>query len=54
MKKKKINASRFQKMKILTTKDAATGFAALKTNAIKRIPEVKKLEVAEKTIEKKK
>ena len=42
------------KMKILTTKDAATGFAALKTNAIKRIPEVKKLEVADKTIEKKK
>ena len=41
------------KMKILT-KDAATGFAALKINAIKRIPEVKKLEVADKTIEKKK
>ena len=41
-------------MKILTTKDAAYGFAALKTNAIKRIPEVKKFEVAEKTIEKKK
>ena len=30
------------------------GFAALKHNAITRIPEVKKLEVAEKTIEKKK
>lgn len=42
------------KMKILTTKDAAYGFASLKTNAIKRIPEVKKFEVAEKTIEKKK
>lgn len=42
------------KMKILTTKDAVTGFTALKNNALKRIPEVKKLEVAEKTIEKKK
>lgn len=42
------------KIKILTTKDAATGFQALKSNAIKRIPEVKKLEVANKTIEKKK
>lgn len=42
------------KMKILTTKDAVYGFASLKTNAIKRIPEVKKFEVAEKTIEKKK
>jgi len=42
------------KIKILTTKDAITGFSALKSNAIKRIPEVKKLEVANKTIEKKK
>lgn len=42
------------KIKILSTKDAATGFTALKNNAIKRIPEVKRLEVAEKTIEKKK
>lgn len=42
------------KMKILTTKSFKEGFAALKHNAITRIPEVKKLEVAEKTIEKKK
>ena len=42
------------KMKILTTKNAEEGFAALKHNAITRIPEVSKLEVAQKTIVKKK
>lgn len=42
------------KIKILTTKNSETGYNALKNNALKRIPQVKKLEVASKTIEKKK
>jgi hypothetical protein len=42
------------KVKVLTTKTAQETFAAFKQNAISRVPEIKKLEVAEKTIEKKK
>ncbi len=42
------------KIKILSTKDAQFGYEALKKNAIKRIPQVYKLEVASKTIERKK
>ena len=42
------------KVKILTTKTASEAFASFKQTSIQRIPEVKKIEDAEKTIEKKK
>ena len=42
------------KVKLLTTKPASEAFASFKTTSIQRIPEVKKLDVAAKTIEKKK
>lgn len=42
------------KVKILTTKNAEYGYESLKRNALKRVPSIKKLEVAAKTIEKKK
>jgi len=42
------------KVKILTTKSAPEAFAAFKNTSIERVPEIKKLEVAQKTIEKKK
>lgn len=48
------NNTAIMKVKILTTKTAQEAFAAFKQNSISRVPEVKKLEVAEKTIEKKK
>jgi len=42
------------KVKILTTKTASEAFTSFKNTSIQRIPEVKKVEIAEKTIEKKK
>lgn len=40
------------KAKILTTKSAQEAFSAFKKNSFERIPNAKKIEVAEKTIEK--
>mgnify|MGYP003131903590 FL=1 len=48
------NNTAVMKVKILTTKPASEAFASFKNTSIRRIPEVKKVEVAEKTIEKKK
>ena len=48
------NNTAIMKIKILTTKTASEAFASFKSTSVKRIPEVKKIEVAEKTIEKKK
>jgi len=42
------------KVKILTTKPASEAFASFKSTSVQRIPEVKKIEIADKTIEKKK
>lgn len=42
------------KVKLLTTKTASEAFASFKKTSVQKIPEVKKIEVAEKTIEKKK
>jgi len=48
------NNTAIMKVKILTTKTASGAFASFKSTSVQRIPEVKKIEVAEKTIEKKK
>lgn len=48
------NNTAIMKVKILTTKTASEAFASFKNTSVQRIPEVKKIEVAEKTIEKKK
>ncbi len=48
------NNTAIMKVKLLTTKPASEAFASFKSTSIQRIPEVKKVEVAEKTIEKKK
>jgi len=48
------NNTAIMKVKILTTKPANEAFASFKNTSIQRIPEVKKVEVADKTIEKKK
>ena len=48
------NNTAIMKVKILTTKPPSEAFASFKNTSIQRIPEVKKIEVAEKTIEKKK
>ena len=48
------NNTAIMKVKILTTKTASEAFTSFKNTSIQRIPEVKKVEVAEKTIEKKK
>ena len=48
------NNTAVMKVKLLTTKTASEAFASFKNTSIKRIPEVKKIEVADKTIEKKK
>ena len=48
------NNTAIMKVKILTTKTASEAFASFKSTSVQRIPEVKKIEVAEKTIEKKK
>ena len=48
------NNTAIMKVKLLTTKPASEAFASFKNTSIQRIPEVKKIEVAEKTIEKKK
>ena len=48
------NNTAIMKVKILTTKPASEAFASFKNTSIQRIPQVKKVEVADKTIEKKK
>lgn len=48
------NNTAIMKVKLLTTKTASEAFTSFKNTSIQRIPEVKKIEVAEKTIEKKK
>lgn len=48
------NNTAIMKVKILTTKPASEAFTSFKNTSVQRIPEVKKIEVAEKTIEKKK
>ncbi len=48
------NNTAIMKVKLLTTKPASEAFASFKSTSIQRIPEVKKLEIADKTIEKKK
>lgn len=48
------NSTAIMKVKLLTTKSAEEAFKAFKQNSISKIPEVKKIEVAEQTIEKKK
>ena len=48
------NNTAVMKVKLLTTKPPSEAFLAFKETSIKRIPEVRKVEVAEKTIEKKK
>ena len=48
------NNTAIMKIKLLTTKTASEAFASFKNTSVQRIPEVKKIEVAEKTIEKKK
>jgi|TARA_R110000868_G_scaffold379413_4_gene645229 hypothetical protein len=48
------NNTAVMKVKLLTTKPPSEAFLAFKNTSIKRIPEVRKVEVAEKTIEKKK
>ena len=48
------NNTAIMKVKLLTTKPASEACAAVKSTSIQRIPEVKKVEVADKTIEKKK
>lgn len=48
------NNTAIMKIKILTTKPASEAFASFKNTSVQRIPQVKKIEVAEKTIEKKK
>ena len=48
------NNTAIMKVKLLTTKPASEAFASFKTTSIQRIPEVKRIEIADKTIEKKK
>jgi len=48
------NNTAIMKVKIITTKTAVEGFRAFVQNSTKRLPQVRKIEVAEKTIEKKK
>lgn len=48
------NNTAIMKVKIITTKTAAEGFKAFVDNSVKRLPQVRKIEIAEKTIEKKK
>jgi len=48
------NNTAIMKVKLLTTKTASEAFASFKSTSVQRIPEVKRIEVAEKTIEKKK
>ena len=48
------NNTAIMKVKLLTTKPASEAFASFKNTSIQRIPEVKRIEIAEKTIEKKK
>lgn len=48
------NNTAIMKVKILTTKEPREGFESFKRTSIKRIPQVKGIEIAPKTIEKKK
>ena len=47
------NNTAIMKVKLLTTKPASEAFASFKSTSIQRIPEVKRIEIADKTIEKK-
>lgn len=48
------NNTAIMKVKLLTTKPPSEAFNSFKNTSIQRIPEVKKIEIADKTIEKKK
>ncbi len=48
------NNTAIMKVKLLTTKPASEAFASFKNTSLQRIPEVKRVEIADKTIEKKK
>ena len=48
------NNTAIMKIKLLTTKTAQEAFEAFRQNSLSRIPEIKKIEIANKTIEKKK
>ena len=48
------NNTAVMKVKLLTTKPPSEAFNSFKATSIQRIPEVKRVEIAEKTIEKKK
>ncbi len=48
------NNTAIMKVKFTTTKPASEAFASFKITSIQRIPEVKRVEIADKTIEKKK
>lgn len=48
------NNTAVMKVKVLTTKTASEAFDSFKSTSVQRIPEVKKIEIAEKTVEKKK
>jgi len=48
------NNTAIMKVKLLTTKPASEAFASFKNTSLERIPEVKKVEVADRTVEKKK
>lgn len=48
------NNTAIMKVKLLTTKTPSEAFLSFKNTSINRIPEVRKIEVAQKTIEKKK
>lgn len=48
------NNTAVMKVKLLTNKQPSEAFSSFKTTSLKRIPKVKGIEVAEKTIEKKK
>ena len=48
------NNTAILKIKLLTTKSAEEAYEAFRQNSLARIPEIKKIEIANKTIEKKK
>lgn len=48
------NNTAIMRAKIITTKNASEGFKAFVKNSTERLPVVRKIEVADKTIEKKK
>jgi len=48
------NNTAVMKVKLLTTKPPSEAFGSFKATSLQRIPEVKRIDIAEKTIEKKK